>query len=323
VSPDSRACPRCGVALAAEARYCHACGVGIAAAASGEYAIFDLERFFEYALDMLCIAGVDGYFKRVNPAFERVLGFTVEEILARPFVEFIHPDDRPETLAEVGKLSSGAPTLSFENRYLCKDGSYKDLSWTSFPEPGTGLLYAVARDITEMKRRNDAIDGLTGLASRRALDEALRNEWKRSVRLRVPFAVAFFDIDHFRVYNERLSHRAGDDCLRRVGRTLQSHARRAGDLVARSGGGEFCFLLEGGLTPEKAIALCEIIRAGVEAMDLPHPGVGDPGCVTVSVGVAAGVPNPAETPERIVQLAKDALRDAKQQGRNCVVCAAS
>jgi PAS domain S-box-containing protein len=162
--------------------------VGIAAAVSGEFAVFDLERFFDYAVDMLCIAGVDGYFKRVNPAFERTLGFNVEEMLEKPFVDFIHPDDRPETLAEVGKLASGAPTLSFENRYLCKDGSYKDLSWTSYPEPGTGLLYAVARDITEAKRRNDQVDGLTGLASRRRLDEALEKEWKRAVRLRVPFA---------------------------------------------------------------------------------------------------------------------------------------
>ncbi|TFG52684.1 MAG: diguanylate cyclase [Gemmatimonadales bacterium] len=323
VSPDSRSCPRCSTALVADARYCHACGIGIAAAASGEFAPFDLERFFDYALDMLCIAGVDGYFKRVNLAFERILGFTPEEMLANPFVEFIHPEDRSETTAEVGKLASGAPTLSFENRYLCKDGSYKDLSWTSYPEPGTGLLYAVARDISDAKRRNDLVDGLTGLASRRAFDEALEKEWKRAVRLRVPFAAAFFDIDRFRKYNEHMGHKAGDDCLRQLSQVLRRHSRRAGDIVARSDGGEFGFLMEGGLTPEKAIALCEIIRAGIEALDLPHPGADSPGCVTVSVGVAAGVPGSAETPERIVRLAREALTDAKQQGRNCVVCAAS
>jgi diguanylate cyclase (GGDEF)-like protein/PAS domain S-box-containing protein len=289
---------------------------------SGEFAVFDLERFFDYAVDMLCIAGVDGYFKRVNPAFERTLGFSAEEMLEKPFVEFIHPDDRPETLAEVGKLASGAPTLSFENRYLCKDGSYKDLSWTSYPEPGTGLLYAVARDITEAKRRNDLVDGLTGLASRRYLDEALEKEWKRAARLRVPFAVAFFDIDHFRKYNEHLGHKAGDDCLRQLSQILRSHSRRTGDLMARAGGGEFAFLMEGGLTPEKAITLCEIIRANIEALEVPHPGADPPGCVTVSVGVAAGVPGPAETHDRIVHLAKQALTDAKKQGRNCVVCAA-
>ncbi len=322
LSPDPRSCPRCGVELSRDARYCQACGVGIAAAVSGEFAVFDLERFFDYAVDMLCIAGVDGYFKRVNPAFERTLGFNVEEMLEKPFVDFIHPDDRPETLAEVGKLASGAPTLSFENRYLCKDGSYKDLSWTSYPEPGTGLLYAVARDITEAKRRNDQVDGLTGLASRRRLDEALEKEWKRAVRLRVPFAVAFFDIDHFRKYNEHLGHKAGDDCLRQLSQILRSHSRRTGDLMARAGGGEFAFLMEGGLTPEKAIALCEIIRASIEALDVPHPGADPPGCVTVSVGVAVGVPGPAETPDRIVHLAKQALTDAKKQGRNCVVCAA-
>jgi diguanylate cyclase (GGDEF)-like protein len=92
--------------------------------------------------------------------------------------------------------------------------------------------------------------------------------------------------------------------------------------MARAGGGEFAFLMEGGLTPEKAIALCEIIRASIEALDVPHPGADPPGCVTVSVGVAVGVPGPAETPDRIVHLAKQALTDAKKQGRNCVVCAA-
>lgn len=142
-------CLRCQARLAGGARYCHLCGVSVSEAATGEYTRYDLARFFNYALDMLCIAGIDGYFKLVNPAFERVLGYTTAELLKIPFVELIHPEDRTDTVAEVSKLADGLETIWFQNRYRCKNGSYRRLEWTSYPEPATGLLYAVARDVTE------------------------------------------------------------------------------------------------------------------------------------------------------------------------------
>jgi PAS domain S-box-containing protein len=105
----------------------------------------EFRRFFDVSLDMMCIASVDGYFKKVNPAFVRELGWPEDELLRRPFIEMVHPDDVASTIAEVEKLAGGSPTIRFENRYLCLDGSFKTLHWNAFPEEESGRLYAIAR----------------------------------------------------------------------------------------------------------------------------------------------------------------------------------
>ncbi|HTD45998.1 MAG TPA: ATP-binding protein [bacterium] len=115
------------------------------------------EHFFLLSLDMLCIAGFDGYFKQLNPAWEKTLGFTREELTAKPFVEFVHPDDRAATVAEAGRLMAGAETVTFENRYLTRDGSYKWLLWSTAVSLEDQLYYAVARDVTERKRADEAL----------------------------------------------------------------------------------------------------------------------------------------------------------------------
>jgi len=119
-----------------------------------------LHRFFMLSIDMFAIAGFDGYFKLVNPAWERTLGYTQAEMLAKPFLDFVHPDDRESTLSEVAHLASGEETVSFENRYLAKDGSYRWLMWNSTPMPQQKLIYAAARDITEWKRAQSRIEKL-------------------------------------------------------------------------------------------------------------------------------------------------------------------
>ncbi len=117
----------------------------------------ELDRFFTLALDLLGIAGTDGHFKRLNPAFSRTLGHSREALLARPFLEFVHPDDHAATLAEMAKLDRGESTLSFENRYRCEDGSWKWLSWRVQPFLDEHLLYASARDITDGKRSEESL----------------------------------------------------------------------------------------------------------------------------------------------------------------------
>ncbi len=131
-----------------------------------------LERFFTMSGDLLCIANFDGYFTRVNASWHRVLGYTTTELMAQPFIDLVHHEDRESTAAVVAQLAEGRPLVNFENRYRCKDGSYRWLSWTSTPKLDERLIYAVAHDTTDrklleqqtqetLKMRNDFVSFVT------------------------------------------------------------------------------------------------------------------------------------------------------------------
>ncbi len=130
----------------------------------------ELDQFFTLSLDMLCISDFEGQFKRVNPAWEHVLGIPTKELLSKPYIEFVHPDDVQATIREAKRIDEGATAISFENRYRCADGSYKWLLWNATPNMNQKLVYAVARDITQRKQ----IERLhaTGYAVTRVLAEA-------------------------------------------------------------------------------------------------------------------------------------------------------
>ncbi len=115
------------------------------------------ERLFELSIDMLCVAGFDGYFKSINPAFENVLGYSRAELLSKPFVDFVHDEDKEATRAELAKLAGGDITLHFENRYRCRDGTYRRLAWSAYPDPAAEVVYAVARDVTVQKAAEDKL----------------------------------------------------------------------------------------------------------------------------------------------------------------------
>jgi PAS domain S-box-containing protein len=119
-------------------------------------AVHEMEdRFFAASIDMLCFLDFNGYFKRINPAWERTLGYTREELMSRPFIEFVHPDDRERTLKQNAHVRGGGQALAFENRYLCKDGSFRWFRWNAAPDSFERVIYSVARDITDSKRAEE------------------------------------------------------------------------------------------------------------------------------------------------------------------------
>jgi PAS domain S-box-containing protein len=128
---------------------------------------FNIERFFDLSPDLLCIAGYDGYFKRINPAVSKLLGYTNEELLSRPIHEFIHPDDKHITARHRENLLNDNPLLNFENRYLTKNAEIVWLHWTSMPVESEQIVFAIARNITHKKKleedRNLLLTNLTQL----------------------------------------------------------------------------------------------------------------------------------------------------------------
>jgi PAS domain S-box-containing protein len=117
------------------------------------------DRIFNMSADMICVAGFDRYFKRVNPSFTRVLGYSEAELIGKPYTDFIHPDDRMATVSEAKSLE-GQPRDSskpFQNRYLCADGTYRWLEWKSISLPEEELVYAIARDVTEQKANEEKL----------------------------------------------------------------------------------------------------------------------------------------------------------------------
>lgn len=109
-------------------------------------------RFFELSIDLLCCLDFSGHFRCLSPSWEHALGFTHEALMSRPFIEFVHPDDRDRTLNQNRRVRGGEMALVFENRYVCKDGSFRWLRWNAAPDTEQGLIYAVARDVTESRR---------------------------------------------------------------------------------------------------------------------------------------------------------------------------
>lgn len=112
-----------------------------------------IKSLFSLSNDLICVAGIDGYFKKLNPAFQQVVGWDESDLLTNSIIEFIHPDDQVATRHEIAQLAAGETTVNIVLRFRCKNGTYRDIQWVATPEPKTGFLFAIGRDITEEKQK--------------------------------------------------------------------------------------------------------------------------------------------------------------------------
>lgn len=158
-------------------------------------------------------------------------------------------------------------------------------------------------------------DGLTGIANRRRLDEHLQQAWQQALRDRQPLALLFTDIDAFKAFNDQYGHQAGDEALKAVASVHARHSRRPLDLAARFGGEEFAVLLYGASRAD-AERIAETILGEVRALDIVHVGSSAAPVLTISAGIACGIPTAARQPADLLQLADRALYQAKHGGRN-------
>ena len=172
-------------------------------------------------------------------------------------------------------------------------------------------LAAANRELENLSRQ----DGLTGIANRRYFDSYLVTEVKRASRERQPLSLILADVDHFKAFNDFYGHQAGDDCLRQVASALKSVGRRPADLAARYGGEEFAIVLPA-TAMEGAVDVAKSLVRAIDGMSIAHARSGVSSCVSLSQGIASLIPVQDTKPENVIELADQALYQAKQQGRN-------
>jgi diguanylate cyclase (GGDEF)-like protein/PAS domain S-box-containing protein len=272
--------------------------------------------WFEQDIDLHCIANSDGMFVRVNDAFVRTLGYSKEDLISRPFTEFVHPDDRERTVAETIKLANSmGKTVDFENRYLTADGNYHWLRWSATPVHG-GLIYASARDVTSQKEfeyrleQLAATDSLTGLPNRRRFEQDAQRTLEHITRYGHRAALLMMDLDGFKAVNDTVGHHAGDEVLKCVGSRISTRLRSS-DLVARLGGDEFVVLLPESGMPEVGL-IAETLMERIKQCSWRQDGVDLP--VAGTIGIALFESTSPETLSNLVRRADQAMLEAKREG---------
>lgn len=288
-----------------------------------------------FVLDMECRVMI------WNKACERLTGVPADEVLGtREHWRAFYPAPRPCLADLVAQERTDEIAALYPVHQADSNRDVHAENWCLMPRMGselylaidvgpifdeTGQMVAVVetlRDMTDYKRARmalehlAAVDGLTGIANRRSFDEKLGNEWRRARRDGLPLALIMIDVDHFKHYNDLYGHVDGDRCLRRLASMLGRAARRPGDMVSRYGGEEFAVILPstslGGAT-----AVANRILHRVAQLDLSQRPDEDRR-VTVSLGVAALIPDPGVAVENLIAAADEALYQAKHSGRNCV-----
>ncbi len=280
----------------------------------------DRQRIFEVSLDMFCVFGFDGHFKDLNPAWTRTLGWSIDELKEKTWMDIAIPEDRDSNLAISERLLQGESIIGFENRCLSKNGSIKWLAWSSYPDLEQQQIFSTVRDITTRKRMEEELlqmattDPLTGASNRRHFIDQATTELKRSRRSGSQMAVIMLDIDHFKMVNDNYGHGIGDEVLKRLVDCCQQELR-ATDIFGRFGGEEFAAIL---VDTDKKFTLEICKRLIKQIAKLKIRTAQEQVSVTISLGFTMHSADDISI-DSLLKRADDALYKAKNAGRNQVV----
>ena len=269
-----------------------------------------IARLFEMTSDLLATISPDGRFTLLNPAWEQLLGWTPEEMRARPISEFVHPEDLDQTLgAMLNPSAQGAELENITTRYLHRDGSWRWLLWSARRDGDS--WYAAAKDVTDRVwlERQALHDPLTHLPNRLLLMDRARQALARLHRSTGVVALLFIDLDKFKAVNDNLGHDVGDRLLLSVSERL-GELMRDSDTVARLGGDEFVILAEDIESDGEALALAERV---LDALEDPFPLGSAEVAILASVGISVSR-RPDADPEAMLREADVAMYRAKSAG---------
>jgi diguanylate cyclase (GGDEF)-like protein/PAS domain S-box-containing protein len=306
-------------------------GQRMAAALAAKEANFRL--LAEGSSDMVTRIGLDERVHYASPSSIRIVGWRPEQLVGTPALAGVNPLDLPRVQQTVAALKRGEAEearIAYRTRHRAKSEIWLEstLRVTRRVSGEIDGVVAISRDMTQQKDLEGKLailaieDGLTGLANRRRFDERLLEEWGRAYRERTCLALLMIDLDHFKAYNDKYGHLAGDECLRLVARVLAAEAQRTTDLAARYGGEEFVMLL-----PNTDAAGCarigERIRWALQEACMPHALNLPSGLVTASIGGAICRPGTERSAGHVslVEAADRALYAAKDAGRDRLVMA--
>ncbi|WP_369772162.1 diguanylate cyclase domain-containing protein [Thioalkalivibrio sp. ALE14] len=276
-------------------------------------------------------------FTYIGPQIEALLGWTPESwVSIDDWVERMHPDDRESVVNFCVTQSQSGVDHEADYRALTRDGHYiwiRDVVHVVRKDGEVEALVGFMFDISERKQQEEELlrlktelealsyrDSLTGIANRRQFDQVLEREWAHARRDQRPLAVIMLDIDHFKEYNDRYGHPAGDLCLQRIAAGLASVVGREQDLLARLGGEEFVLILPD-TAPEAAHALAERCLQRIREEAIPHASSRVATTLTASAGVGSLIPDSTSPAHQVLEAADRALYQAKRNGRDRVAIA--
>ncbi|WP_127024854.1 diguanylate cyclase domain-containing protein [Rheinheimera mangrovi] len=216
-----------------------------------------LSDYIDQLLEAICVVDANGCFLYLSSGCERIFGYKSTEMVGRPMIELVHPEDRDRTLLAASEIMAGDQKIDFENRYIRKDGQIAYIQWSARWSEDQNVRVAVARDITKHKQLLEQLqhiafyDPLTQLPNRALFEDRLHQSLARARREQGMLALCFIDLDKFKEVNDQYGHAAGDLCLKKVAELLL-HSVRETDTVARLGGDEFVIVMDA-VTEQSAV----------------------------------------------------------------------